>query len=103
MDAFVNSNRVVVFKSQKVTTDKLELLLEPGPVASLRLELMPHPQHGGKVSRGGRKDVLQFSAALKNKEGKETDLPIFFAEANFSDPRYDNNTIIPGVQGGWKL
>ena len=76
----------------------------PGPLAAIRLELLPHAAHGGKITADGAASTLvQLSATLRRaKPGNETPLAFAHADADHKDPRYSSTAEIIGVRTGWK-
>jgi hypothetical protein len=76
----------------------------PGWLAAIRLEVLPHAEHRGKITRDGSASTLiQLSAALRRAgTGKETPLAIAQADADHKDPRYASTAEIIGVRSGWK-
>jgi len=75
----------------------------PGWLAAIRLEVLPHAAHGGKVAEGVASTLVQLSAALLHAESaKETPLGIALADADHKDPRYSSTAPLIGVRAGWK-
>ena len=72
-----------------------------GPI---RLELLPHPAHGGKITRGGAESaIVRLSATLRSPTRRTaSSLTFFQAEADFKEPRYFNGNEISGVLDGWQ-
>ncbi len=85
-------------------TLKLRLPLATGPVAALRVELLPHAQHGGSIIRGGSGQSWVTLAAKLQRGADSTEQPLAFhaAEADHSDPNYFNGAAVLGVLGGWR-
>jgi Protein of unknown function (DUF1553)/Protein of unknown function (DUF1549)/Planctomycete cytochrome C len=85
-------------KPKETTT----IRLEPGPgwVASIRLELLPHPDHKGRIIRGNAGPTVSLAARSTNKTPP---LQVFLADADAKEERYANGFAIPGIIGGWKL
>jgi len=79
------------------------LTLADGWLVTLRLELFPHPQMGGRILRG--KEVpLQFTATLTPKEGKPVPLTFRQAEADLKEPNYQGGEEVLGLSPkGWRL
>lgn len=76
----------------------------PGWLASIRLETLPHPHHGGTIVRGSAEStIIQLEARFK-KRGTDQVTPLTFAEAEADqkDERYSNGAPLLGVKGGWK-
>jgi hypothetical protein len=84
----------------------LALQAEPGWVAAIRLELLPHPDHQNKVTRDGTDSAtIQFAAAVKPADGgKELKLGFFYADADGHQPRYSNGSAVLGIfdRAGWR-
>jgi hypothetical protein len=75
-----------------------------GGLARIRLELLPHPIHGGKVARGNADSArVSLSASIRSK-GSADDRPLtfFYAEADLKEPRYANTREILDIRGGWQ-
>jgi hypothetical protein len=83
----------------------ISLTLSEGPVASLRLEAIPHEKHGGTVFRGNKGTAtIQLSASLKRAgEKKETKLAFYHADTDHKEARYANGYDIIGIKDMWKL
>jgi Protein of unknown function (DUF1553)/Protein of unknown function (DUF1549)/Planctomycete cytochrome C len=85
--------------------DGLKVKLEPGPgwIASIRLELMPRPEHDGRITRNGAAGVIvQLAASLIPAEGKTKKLSFFQADSETKDNRYVNGSAIIGIKDGWR-
>lgn len=82
----------------------LRLPLFAGPVAALRVELLPHSAHGDSIIRGGKgQSWVTFAAKLhRGADGAEQKLNFHAAEANHRDPVYFNGAAVQGVLGGWR-
>jgi hypothetical protein len=79
----------------------IRLRPEPGRLAAIRLELLPHEEHRGSIVRDGAESTLiRFSATLKTA-GKEKALAIAEADADFKEPRYSSTVEVIGVKGAW--
>jgi hypothetical protein len=75
----------------------------PGWLAAIRLEVLPHSAHGGKIAEGAASTLVQLSATLAlAKSGKETPLAIALADADHKEPRYASTAPLIGVRAGWK-
>ena len=71
-------------------------------LSRIRLELLPHAAHGGKIVRGDSETtVVRVSASLKPVAQPQRDLGFFYAAADHSEPRYANGFEVLGVQAGW--
>jgi hypothetical protein len=75
-----------------------------GWIAAVRLEVLPHAKHRGKIVRdSGTTAFVQLSASVKSaKAGKETPLAIFDADADHKELRYANGFSLIGVKDGWR-
>jgi hypothetical protein len=81
-----------------------KVALKPGPggLARIRVELLPHPAHGGKITRDQSSTTTIRLAAAVASEGKpEQSLSFFHADADRKGPRYFNGDEIPGILDGW--
>ena len=80
--------------------------LKPGNlrVARIRLELLPHAAHGGKIVRDGVESAsVKLSAAVRRANSAiEQPLAFFQAEADCREPRYFNGFEVPGILDGWR-
>jgi hypothetical protein len=83
---------------------QLRLPLSAGPIAALRVELLPHEQHGGSIIRGGNGRTTVSLAAKwhRGADGVEQALAFHAADADHKEPRYFNGAEILGVLGGWR-
>jgi len=77
---------------------------EPGWVASVRLELLPHARHGGSILQGeAESSQVQLKAWVNSREkNTRTPLVIVYAEADRKEERYSSGAAILGVHGAWK-
>jgi hypothetical protein len=75
-----------------------------GGLARIRLELLPHPAHGGNVTRGNAESAsVKLSASVYSpRSSKDRPLSFFLAEADFKEPRYFNGNEILGILEGWQ-
>lgn len=75
-----------------------------GGLARIRLELLPHPAHGGKVTRGQAESARVTLKASIHPKGSSQDRPLsfFHAEADLSEPRYSSTHEILDVRAGWQ-
>ena len=73
-------------------------------VARIRLELLPHAAHGGKVARDNAETAsVQLAASVREAStATEKPLAFFHAEADHREPRYSNGYEVPGVLDGWQ-
>ncbi len=80
--------------------------IKPGnlQVARIRLELLPHAAHGGKIVRGdGASASVRLSASVRGaKTTTAKPLAFFQAEADVREPRYANGYELPGIIDGWQ-
>jgi hypothetical protein len=95
---------LIAGKAAKGDQRKFLIKPEPGWLASIRLEVLPHEAHKGKVTRDGAEGALiELSAAIRGAAtDKETPLAFDFADADHKDPRYANGADLIGVREGWK-
>jgi len=80
--------------------------LKPGnlSVARIRLQLLPHAAHGGKLARDNAESTsVRLSAFVRGANtANEKPLVFFHAEADFREPRYSNGYEDPGVLDDWQ-
>ena len=93
-------------ESSRKQGDAWTFRMKPGAggLARIRLELLPHPAHGGKVARGHADTArVSLSASIRSK-GSSQDRPVtfFHAEADLKEPRYSNTHEILDVRAGWQ-
>ena len=108
--ATLTGDRSVLFGAPQVAmslrrpgSDRVEFALEPGMLASVRLELLPHERHKGSIIRdGGAGATVQVAMLIKTASGAENKLGVYFADADFKDERYSNGYPIIGVKDAWK-
>ncbi|MFO0889408.1 MAG: PSD1 and planctomycete cytochrome C domain-containing protein [Isosphaeraceae bacterium] len=84
--------------------DSLTAVLKPGPggLARIRVELLPHPSHGGRITRDrAESTTIRLSATVTARGGKPQPLSFFHADADRKSPRYFNGDEILGILGGW--
>jgi len=86
--------------------DAWTLRMKPvaGHVARIRLELLPHQAHGGKVTRGSAETASIRLEASVHSAATAQDRPVafFHAEADRMEPRYSNGYEVPGILEGWQ-
>jgi hypothetical protein len=90
---------------KKAAAETIEVTLKPdeGPVAALRLELLPDDGHEGRCFRDGRDSAtIKLSATLKPKDGRPVTVKFHRADAEHETPRYQNGEPAIGVLGGWR-
>src|SRR5271157_2648872 len=80
--------------------------MKPGSlsVARIRLELLPHAAHSGKLARDDAESTsVRLSASVREPStANEKPLAFFHAEADFREPPYFNGYEVPGVLDGWQ-
>jgi hypothetical protein len=98
----VQDNRAVLLTGADKTL-KLRLPLAAGPVAAIRVELLPHEKHGGSIIRGGSgQSWVTLAAKIRRAaDGAEQAIAFHHAEADRKDPVYFNGAAVLGVRGGW--
>ena len=86
--------------------DSWSFRFKPGnlSIARIRLVLLPHATHGGKIIRGdGESASVRLAAAVRGgKTAAEKPLAFFQAEADVREPRYANGYELPGILNGWQ-
>ncbi len=85
--------------------DGLKVQLQPGPgwVASIRLELIPRPEHADRITtKGVASATVRLEASRKSAQGKLTRLGVFHADADVKNDRYVNGSTILGIKDGWR-
>ena len=94
----------IIFEGQPGDNLSALLPLSAGTISALRVELLPHDQHGGKIVRGeGDAASVFLSATLRPaNDAEEQKLSFYFADANFKEPRYANGYEVIGVQDSWR-
>jgi hypothetical protein len=77
--------------------------VEAGPLAALRIEVLPNAEHGGRVTREGAGAFsIKVKATLGGGQGtKARVLDFRFAEANLRQARYSQGIEILNVAGNW--
>lgn len=92
--------------SRKAPSGEYVVRLQPtaGWLAALRLELLPHAAHKGRIVRGATDSTtVQVSVSLKPASGgRETRLAFWHADADLQEPRYSSSAPILGVKDAWK-
>lgn len=97
----VADERVIVFQPRRGATNEVQLRPGAGTWAALRLELVPHATHAGKILRAKSENrPIQLSVKVKGKNKKVT---IFHADATHKEPTYSNGSENIGVEDGWKV
>jgi hypothetical protein len=86
--------------------DSWTFRMKPGAttVARIRLELLPHPAHGGKITRDNAETAsVRLSARVHTAHSpQERELAFFHADADLKEPQYSNGYEIPGILDGWR-
>jgi hypothetical protein len=100
----VQPDRSILLLGKPAERTRIQLPLGTGWVAAIRVQLLPHEAHDGRILRGGAQSAtLSLSAALKRPgEEKETKLSFYHAEADLKEERYSNGYAILGVKDSWK-
>ena len=93
----------ILFENRPADKTSIRLPLSAGPLAAVKIELLPDARHKGGIIRDG----LQVSASLKVsatlQRGKDKPAGIAFrnAEANLYAQRYKDGDEIIGIQSLW--
>jgi hypothetical protein len=98
----VESDGRVVYAMPVPGTTKYQVEVPAGWIAALRVELLPHPSHGGKILPAGQNANLRLAAALLRKDGKPLPLQFRQAEADLKNPIYRAGEEVPGIGRGWR-
>jgi hypothetical protein len=101
-DAKVEADGKILLPTRRNGDPAFTIKLPAGWLASLKVELFPHEQMGGRIVHGS-KATLQVSATLTGREGKRTPLTFRQAEADLKEPTYQNGEEVPGISRGWRL
>lgn len=83
-------------------TLQFDLPLKPGVIAALKVELLPHETHKGRILRSGGSGTVALSASMR-RGAKDQRLDFYDAQANLHEPRYSNGFEIQDVRGNWRL
>jgi hypothetical protein len=101
------ANGALLFTGKAKAKATTTIRLEPraGWISSIRLELLPHDAHGGKITReGANGSTVQLSASLKSAgSGKSTRLSFSHSEADAREERYSNGDAILDVKDAWRI
>jgi hypothetical protein len=74
-----------------------------GRIAALRLELLPRPEHGGRILRAGKKStVVHIDAALARADGTKVPIGFHFSDAREKERLYDNGREVFDLSRGWR-
>jgi Protein of unknown function (DUF1553)/Protein of unknown function (DUF1549)/Planctomycete cytochrome C len=105
-DVVAQADGSLLFTAKAKRGDVRRFVLRPpaGRLAALRLEVLPHERHQGRVARDGAdSSVIRVSAAMQATRGSaQTPLAFSHADADVKDPRYVNGYALLGVKDGWK-
>ncbi|MEO0530437.1 MAG: DUF1549 and DUF1553 domain-containing protein, partial [Planctomycetota bacterium] len=98
----VENNHAVLFPSSAPQHMELEVDPQGKAIASVRVQLLPHHQHGGKsLTRvEPTKIAVQFGVVGRSQERP---IDVRHATANRWEPRYASGDEILGVHEGWQL
>jgi hypothetical protein len=100
----VRADSSVLFIARGVSTNQITVQPPAGWIAALRIEVLPDPEHGGRiVQRGARSASIQLRGTLKPAEGKEVKLAFHHADADRKEIRYAHGAEIIGVRDQWRL
>ncbi len=82
----------------------LEVAAPPGALSSMRLELIPRPEHQGQILRrdtGSAK--VSVALSVVRAAGLDSQIvPIAFADADNKTTRYEQMAVVHGVATGWQ-
>jgi hypothetical protein len=75
-----------------------------GSVSRVRLEVLPHPAHSGRIARDNAPSAsVRLTAAVHPaKTATERPLTFFHADADLKEPRYFNGDETLGILDGWQ-
>ncbi len=83
---------------------RVELAPGAGRVAAVRLEILPHVDHGGRIVRGKATGAtVQLSLLVRRAGGKDEKVAVSFADSPTRMPRYKQGEEEIGVVNGWRL
>ena len=94
----VTEDHVIVFNARRGATNDFQLKPGAGTWASLRLDLVPHDSHGGKILRD-KVENKPISVSVKAKQKK---VELFLADATHKEATYSNGSESIGLDDGWK-
>ena len=98
-----NADGSVLFTGKPAEQTQLTLLLSPGRVAAVRVELIPREEHHGSMVRGEKDSTtIALSARWKPFQGDEIKLAFYHADSDHKEARYANGFDNIGVKDGWK-
>ena len=100
----IRTDRSIVFQGKPIEKTEIKLPLEPGWLAALRLELLPHDAHGGSIVRGDDESTtISFSAALRRANADTgTTVSFYHAAADHKEERYSDGFALIGVKDAWR-
>ena len=78
---------------------------EPGRIAAVKIELLPHASHQDSLELSGTANGLMIAPAFSHRPAaaeKDNPLTVFFADADVKEPLYAGTVEKPGVTAGWK-
>jgi hypothetical protein len=101
----VEADNAVRFGDGVKESTKLTLPLSNCWVGALRLEIVPQEVKEAKSARLKKRNgtAITLAATLRTKDGKETKVPFYFAEADHKQERYANGFAIIGVKDLWQI
>ncbi len=92
----------IVFSGDNAT--ELELI-QPGTIASVRIELLPSAEQGDSIRRDGKLDPFDLNPLIRIRrngiEELET-IPIHLADADRKTLDYANGFAMSGITSGWR-
>ena len=99
----ITDSDIILFSSRRGATNDVQLKPGAGRWASLKLELLPHRKHDGRILRAKAENrPIAFSAKVRPAKGKDKKIEVFLADATHKDPTYSDGSENVGVEGGWK-
>ena len=91
-----------VLLTGRTAGNELSFALDAPTVAMIRVELLPNDRYDGSILRPRRTTAqIKLVATLESPDGKQTNLPFHYAEADLRQPRYSGGSEILGILGGW--
>lgn len=94
----ITDDNVIIFQSRRSGTNDFQFKPGAGTWASLRLDLVPHESHGGRILREKAENrPIQISV-----KKKQTKMQFFLADATHKEPTYSNGSENVGIEAGWK-
>ncbi|WP_197490806.1 PSD1 and planctomycete cytochrome C domain-containing protein [Planctomyces sp. SH-PL62] len=91
-------------RANKAADHRFKIDRAVGWISRIRVELLPHEDHRGRITRDGSEvATVSLSASVKSQNGKErSPLKFYLADADLKSPRYFNGDEVPGVLAGWR-